>query len=60
MAGRSTQSGDGKRGSTRTGRLIALADGEAEVDLYARDIGVDGAGASAEEAAMHAIRIDER
>ncbi|MCF6425521.1 MULTISPECIES: DUF5709 domain-containing protein [Amycolatopsis] len=51
---------DDEVGDARTGRLIALADGEAEVDLYARDIGVDGAGASAEEAAMHTIRIDER
>ncbi|AIJ24096.1 DUF5709 domain-containing protein [Amycolatopsis methanolica] len=51
---------DDEVGDSRTGRLIALAGGEAEVDLYARDIGIDGAGASAEEAAMHTIRIDER
>ncbi|WP_191249336.1 DUF5709 domain-containing protein [Amycolatopsis deserti] len=50
---------DDEVGDARTGRLVALADGEAEVDLYARDIGVDGAAASAEEAAMHTIPVDD-
>ncbi|UQS25436.1 DUF5709 domain-containing protein [Amycolatopsis thermalba] len=50
---------DDEVGDARTGRLIALADGETEVDLYARDIGVDGAAASAEEAAMHTIPAED-
>ncbi|MDQ0380912.1 DUF5709 domain-containing protein [Amycolatopsis thermophila] len=50
---------DDEVGDARSGRLIALADGGDE-DLYARDIGIDGAGASAEEAAMHTIPVEER
>lgn len=46
----------GDVGDQRAGRLIAPADGssgEIEQDWVARDVGIDGAGASAEEAAMH-------
>ncbi|CUR55486.1 conserved hypothetical protein [metagenome] len=39
-------------GNARTGRLIATESG---YDLTAEDEGIDGAGASAEEAAMHTI-----
>ena len=39
-------------GDERTGRLKATEDG---YDLAAEDEGIDGAGASAEEAAMHTI-----
>ncbi len=39
-------------GNERTGRLKATDDG---YDLTAEDEGIDGAGASAEEAAMHTI-----
>jgi len=39
-------------GDARTGRLIATESG---YDLTAEDEGIDGAGASAEEAAMHTI-----
>jgi hypothetical protein len=52
---------DDEVGVERAGRLVATdegAGGGAEGDtayLYARDIGIDGAGASAEEAAVHAI-----
>ncbi|WP_182379513.1 DUF5709 domain-containing protein [Nocardioides sp. WS12] len=46
----------GEVGDQRAGRLVAPADGAAgdiEQDWVARDVGIDGAGASAEEAAMH-------
>jgi hypothetical protein len=39
-------------GDQRTGRLMATDD---TTDAYAEDEGIDGAGASAEEAAMHTI-----
>lgn len=46
----------GEVGAVRSGRLVATdADGDAETDLYAQDVGIDGAGASAEEAAVHVI-----
>lgn len=45
-------------GNERTGRLVASEEG---YDLTAEDEGIDGAGASAEEAAMHTIEwTDER
>ncbi|MDR2280223.1 MAG: DUF5709 domain-containing protein [Gordonia sp. (in: high G+C Gram-positive bacteria)] len=46
----------GEAGESRAGRLVDPAgNGEPDVDseLIASDVGVDGAGASAEEAAMH-------
>jgi hypothetical protein len=50
---------DGEVGDDRTGRLIAQDEGSADDDedseLWASDAGIDGAGASAEEAAMHTI-----
>ncbi|WP_372728730.1 DUF5709 domain-containing protein [Nocardioides sp.] len=39
-------------GSTRTGRLLAEGSDD---DRFAEDEGIDGAGASAEEAAVHTI-----
>ncbi len=39
-------------GTARTGRLLAQGDDD---DRFAEDEGIDGAGASAEEAAMHTI-----
>ncbi|MCW2791146.1 MAG: hypothetical protein JWO76_244 [Nocardioides sp.] len=45
-------------GDERAGRLVAEDEGVAtdtEKDLVARDVGIDGAGASAEEAAVHLI-----
>jgi hypothetical protein len=42
----------GEVGDERTGRLLASDDSSAE---FAEDEGVDGAGASAEEAAIHTI-----
>ncbi|MDR1448993.1 MAG: DUF5709 domain-containing protein [Propionibacteriaceae bacterium] len=43
-------------GGRRAGRLIAVAD--AASDTLAADVGIDGGGASAEEAAMHIIDPD--
>ncbi|MBV9830350.1 MAG: hypothetical protein JOZ82_02055 [Marmoricola sp.] len=48
----------GEVGGRRTGRLLAPDEGaheDAESALVAEDEGIDGAGASAEEAAMHTI-----
>jgi len=48
----------GEVGSQRAGRLVADDEGtgpDEEKDLVADDIGIDGAGASAEEAAVHVI-----
>jgi hypothetical protein len=52
----------GEVGAERTGRLMAPDEGShADVDseMVAVDEGIDGAGASAEEAAMHTIEDDE-
>ena len=52
---------DGEVGNVRSGRLIAPDEGAGEdVDSepYAHDVGIDGAGASAEEAAMHVVDDD--
>ncbi|MFN8191711.1 MAG: DUF5709 domain-containing protein [Nocardioidaceae bacterium] len=43
---------DDEVGDLRSGRLVAADDGD---DRYVQDVGIDGAGASAEEAAMHII-----
>lgn len=48
-------------GDERTGRLVAPDEGshqDVDGEEYAEDIGIDGAGASAEEAAMHTIERD--
>jgi hypothetical protein len=45
-------------GDARSGRLVAEDEGigeDTEKDLVAEDVGIDGAGASAEEAAVHII-----
>lgn len=52
---------DDQVGSARSGRLV-LVDAEADdpqTDLWAHDVGIDGAGASAEEAAVHVVRDDD-
>jgi hypothetical protein len=41
-------------GGRRAGRLVAAGDGSSP-DTMAEDVGIDGGGASAEEAAMHII-----
>jgi hypothetical protein len=43
---------DDEVGEERSGRLVLREDGE---DFFADDVGVDGAGASAEEAAIHLV-----
>lgn len=46
----------------RSGRLVAEDEGvrrDDEKDMVASDVGVDGAGASAEEAAVHEVTEDE-
>lgn len=48
----------GEVGDERAGRLVEDDEGarpDTDRDLFATDVGVDGAGASAEEAAMHVI-----
>ncbi|WP_436702171.1 DUF5709 domain-containing protein [Nocardioides sp. BYT-33-1] len=48
-------------GDERAGRLLEPDEGagdDVEKDLVAEDVGIDGAGASAEEAAMHVISED--
>ena len=53
---------DDEVGDGRAGRLLAPDEGAHEVtdsDLFASDRGLDGAGASAEEAAMHVIPDSE-
>jgi hypothetical protein len=49
-------------GGDRSGRLVGQDQGSGEdedAELWATDVGIDGAGASAEEAAMHAIDEDD-
>jgi Family of unknown function (DUF5709) len=45
----------GEVGAARSGRLVG---GDAD-DMWASDAGIDGAGASAEEAAMHTIEDED-
>jgi Family of unknown function (DUF5709) len=50
--------GDGEVGDARAGRLVAPDEGahtDTEGDLIGRDVGVDGAAATAEEAAVHVV-----
>jgi len=50
--------GDNEVGGERAGRLVADDEGahdDQEKQAWASDVGVDGAGASAEEAAMHVV-----
>jgi hypothetical protein len=49
---------DNEVGTTSSGRLVAADEGVDSDDdayLYARDVGIDGAAASAEEAAVHVV-----
>ena len=48
-------------GGARSGRLVEESDGvgDDEKDLFAEDVGIDGAAASAEEAAVHVIDPDD-
>lgn len=54
---------DGEVGDLRAGRLVAPDAGlgeDTEKDLVGHDVGIDGAAASAEEAAVHVVPDDER
>ena len=44
---------DDQVGVARSGRLVA------DADAYARDVGIDGAAASSEEAAVHVVADEE-
>ncbi|MGW6358645.1 DUF5709 domain-containing protein [Streptomyces sp. NPDC055092] len=49
---------DDEVGAERSGRLVAPDEGvrkNKESDMFAEDVGIDGAAASAEEAAMHLV-----
>ena len=49
---------DGEVGNARAGRLVAPDEGagaDEDAEMFADDAGIDGAGASAEEAAMHVV-----
>jgi len=53
---------DAMSGEGRSGRLVAPDQGlgeDTDKDLVAQDVGIDGAAASAEEAAMHEIADEE-
>jgi len=53
-----TEDVDGEVGNARAGRLVDEDEGlgpDEESELIAEDVGIDGAGASAEEAAVHVI-----
>lgn len=55
------QAGDDEVGDDRAGRLVAPDEGvgvDDEKDLVGREVGIDGAAASAEEAAVHVIEED--
>lgn len=55
--------GDGEVGARRSGRLLAPDEGsheDTESDMVAEDVGIDGGGSSAEEAAMHIVEDEPR
>lgn len=55
--------GDDEVGDRRSGRLLASeegAPGDVESEMVAHDVGIDGGGSSAEEAAMHIIEDEPR
>ena len=55
--------GDGEVGGRRSGRLMAPDQGaheDAESDMVADDMGIDGGASSAEEAAVHIIEDEQR
>ena len=55
--------GDREVGDRRSGRLMAPDEGaheDTEPDMVAEDVGIDGGGASAEEAAMHIVEDGPR
>ncbi|MCS0635404.1 DUF5709 domain-containing protein [Streptomyces sp. LP05-1] len=62
LAGGNGEPVDDEVGAARSGRLVAPDEGahaDAEKDMIAEDVGVDGAAASAEEAAIHTVPDDD-
>ena len=62
LAAQETEDVGGEVGSVRAGRLVDEDLGfgpDTEKDLIGEDVGIDGAGASAEEAAVHVIDDSE-
>ncbi len=58
QAATETENVAGEVGSARSGRLVAQDEGigeDIDEELFADDVGIDGAAASAEEAAVHVI-----
>jgi hypothetical protein len=54
---------DGEVGDERAGRLVDVNQGigpDLDKNMVGEDVGIDGAAASAEEAAMHIVRDDPR
>lgn len=53
---------DGEVGTVRAGRLVGSvgeqSDDDTDSDVFGNDVGIDGAGASAEEAAVHIVGTD--
>ncbi len=61
QAANETENVGGEVGTARAGRLVDEDEGlgpDEESDLVGDDVGIDGAGASAEEAAVHIIEED--
>ena len=62
IAAREDWLGGAEIGTARAGRLVASdegAHGDDDAEAWGRDVGVDGAAASAEEAAVHVIDDEE-
>jgi hypothetical protein len=61
-AANETENVGGEVGDVRAGRLVAEDEGaheDVEKDMVADDVGIDGAAAGAEEAAVHVVPDDE-
>jgi len=62
QAAEETEDVGGEVGSVRAGRLVDEDEGlgpDEESELIGEDVGIDGAGASAEEAAVHVVDEEE-
>jgi len=62
LAANETENVAGEVGDARSGRLVADDEGigeDTDEELFADDVGIDGAAASAEEAAVHIIPDDD-
>ncbi len=62
QAANETENVGGEVGDERAGRLVAEDEGahtDVEKDLVAEDVGIDGAAAGAEEAAVHVVDEEE-